>query len=223
MISIAYLLFVGTGIWGINVPVGWGFAIINFVWWIGIGHAGTLISAILLLLQADMAHVDQPLRRSDDAVRGRLRGDIPDPAHWAGPGSRLLAVPVSEHDGRVAAVPQPAHLGRVRGLDLRDRLAAVLVRRTDSRSRDAARSIGIAGRPRHLRRARDGMARLGAPLASLRDGVSAARGTRDAARRLGAHDRELRLRRVGRFPAGTPRSSRRTSWPAPSIRASRWC
>ena len=40
----------GVGIWGINIPVGWGFAIINFVWWIGIGHAGTLISAILLLL-----------------------------------------------------------------------------------------------------------------------------------------------------------------------------
>jgi len=34
------------GIWGINIPVGWGFAIVNFVWWIGIGHAGTLISAI---------------------------------------------------------------------------------------------------------------------------------------------------------------------------------
>ena len=48
--SIAKLLFVGTGIWGLNVPVAWGFAIINLVWWIGIGHAGTLISAILLLL-----------------------------------------------------------------------------------------------------------------------------------------------------------------------------
>ena len=50
MYSIGYLLVVGVGIWGVNVPVGWGFAIINFVWWIGIGHAGTLISAILLLL-----------------------------------------------------------------------------------------------------------------------------------------------------------------------------
>jgi molybdopterin-containing oxidoreductase family membrane subunit len=49
--SIAYLLIVGVGIWGINIPVGWGFAIVNFVWWIGIGHAGTLISAILLLLR----------------------------------------------------------------------------------------------------------------------------------------------------------------------------
>jgi Ni/Fe-hydrogenase subunit HybB-like protein len=44
------ILFVrGVGIWGINIPVGWGFDIINFVWWIGIGHAGTLISAVLLL------------------------------------------------------------------------------------------------------------------------------------------------------------------------------
>jgi Ni/Fe-hydrogenase subunit HybB-like protein len=51
--AISYLLIVGVGIWGINIPVAWGFAIINFVWWIGIGHAGTLISAILLLLHQD--------------------------------------------------------------------------------------------------------------------------------------------------------------------------
>ncbi|HWZ54844.1 MAG TPA: NrfD/PsrC family molybdoenzyme membrane anchor subunit [Verrucomicrobiae bacterium] len=50
-VSVTYLLVAGLGIWGITVPVGWGFAIINFVWWIGIGHAGTLISAILLLLR----------------------------------------------------------------------------------------------------------------------------------------------------------------------------
>ncbi len=52
-ITIGKLLFVGVGIWGINHPVGWGFDIINFVWWIGIGHAGTLISAILLLLRQE--------------------------------------------------------------------------------------------------------------------------------------------------------------------------
>ncbi|HSB68501.1 MAG TPA: NrfD/PsrC family molybdoenzyme membrane anchor subunit [Candidatus Methylomirabilis sp.] len=51
LISVAYLFYRGVGIWGINIPIGWGFAIINFVWWIGIGHAGTLISAILLLLR----------------------------------------------------------------------------------------------------------------------------------------------------------------------------
>ena len=46
-----YLFVKGVGIWGVNIPIGWGFAIVNFVWWIGIGHAGTLISAILLLLR----------------------------------------------------------------------------------------------------------------------------------------------------------------------------
>jgi Ni/Fe-hydrogenase subunit HybB-like protein len=45
------LFFKGVGVWGVNIPIGWGFAIVNFVWWIGIGHAGTLISAILLLLR----------------------------------------------------------------------------------------------------------------------------------------------------------------------------
>ena len=50
-LSITVLLVKGVGIWGINMPVAWGFAIVNFVWWVGIGHAGTLISAILLLLR----------------------------------------------------------------------------------------------------------------------------------------------------------------------------
>ena len=48
---IAYLISAGTGVWGLSHPVMWGWAIINFVWWIGIGHAGTLISAILFLLR----------------------------------------------------------------------------------------------------------------------------------------------------------------------------
>jgi Ni/Fe-hydrogenase subunit HybB-like protein len=51
LFAIGYLVVKGVGIWGIDIPVGWGFAIVNFVWWIGIGHAGTLISAILLLLR----------------------------------------------------------------------------------------------------------------------------------------------------------------------------
>ena len=53
LVSVGYLFLKGIGIWGNNVPVGWAFDIINFVWWIGIGHAGTLISAILLLLKQD--------------------------------------------------------------------------------------------------------------------------------------------------------------------------
>ena len=53
IVALTNLLFTGIGIWGNNVPVGWAFDIINFVWWIGIGHAGTLISAILLLFKQD--------------------------------------------------------------------------------------------------------------------------------------------------------------------------
>jgi molybdopterin-containing oxidoreductase family membrane subunit len=53
MLAVTVLFARGVGIWGINIPVGWGFDIINFVWWIGIGHAGTLISAILLLLRQE--------------------------------------------------------------------------------------------------------------------------------------------------------------------------
>lgn len=49
--AVTILLIYGVGIWGVNIPVGWGFAIANFVWWIGIGHAGTFISAFLLLLR----------------------------------------------------------------------------------------------------------------------------------------------------------------------------
>ena len=50
-IMVAYLFWNGTGVWGLNNPVGWGYAIVNFVFWVGIGHAGTLISAILYLFR----------------------------------------------------------------------------------------------------------------------------------------------------------------------------
>jgi Ni/Fe-hydrogenase subunit HybB-like protein len=53
MVAVTYLFLKGIGIWGNNQPVGWAFDIINFVWWIGIGHAGTLISAILLLFKQE--------------------------------------------------------------------------------------------------------------------------------------------------------------------------
>ncbi len=50
-VQTAWLFWEGIGIWGVNNPVGWGFAIVNFVFWVGIGHAGTLISAILFLFR----------------------------------------------------------------------------------------------------------------------------------------------------------------------------
>lgn len=50
-ITVIYTIVTGIGVWGNNIPVGWAFGIINFVFWVGIGHAGTFISAILLLLE----------------------------------------------------------------------------------------------------------------------------------------------------------------------------
>ena len=52
-VSAGVLFWYGPGIWGNNIPVGWGFPITNYIWWLGIGHAGTLISAMLLMLNED--------------------------------------------------------------------------------------------------------------------------------------------------------------------------
>ena len=51
VLTIVYTIATGIGVWGLNNPVGWGWDITNFVFWIGIGHAGTLISAILYLFR----------------------------------------------------------------------------------------------------------------------------------------------------------------------------
>ena len=137
-IAVCWLFYMGVGIWGINVPVAWGFAIVNFVWWIGIGHAGTLISAILLLHAPEVANEHQPVLRGDDDLRGHVRRHVPAVAH--GPAVvLLLALSVPERRRRLAAVPQPADLGRVRGHDVFHRVAGVLVPRPGSRPRVAAR------------------------------------------------------------------------------------
>lgn len=51
LFTIAWTIYFGTGSWNLNRTIGWGWDITNFVWWVGIGHAGTLISAILLLFR----------------------------------------------------------------------------------------------------------------------------------------------------------------------------
>jgi len=50
VVSVTVLFTRGVGVWGLNIPINWAFAIHNYVWWLGIGHAGTLISALLLLM-----------------------------------------------------------------------------------------------------------------------------------------------------------------------------
>ena len=68
-----YQIATGIGTWGLNRTVGWAFDITNFVFWIGIGHAGTLISAILFLFRQRWRTVGQPLGRGDDDLRRDVR------------------------------------------------------------------------------------------------------------------------------------------------------
>ncbi len=117
---LAYLVFTGIGVWGNNSPVGWAWDITNFVFWIGIGHAGTLISAILFLFRQKLAHLHQPLRRGDDPVRRGLRRHLPAVPHRPSLARHLLAVPRTEPGpAHLAELPQPADVGRLRGQHVR--------------------------------------------------------------------------------------------------------
>ena len=60
--GVTVLMAVGVGVLGINIPVGWGFAITNFVWWIGIGHAGTSDFRVPAADAPEVAHLHQPIR-----------------------------------------------------------------------------------------------------------------------------------------------------------------
>jgi len=97
-------------------PTMWGFDITNFVWWIGIGHAGTLISAILLLLKpAAGATPSNRFAEAHDVVRGGLRGHVPAaaPGPFRGCSTGCSHTPTPWGCSRI--YPQPAGVGRVRG------------------------------------------------------------------------------------------------------------
>ncbi len=76
-LMILYLIITGVGVWGLNNQVDWAWDITNFVFWIGIGHAGTLISAILCLFKQKWADEHQSSGRGDDDFRGHLCRDVP--------------------------------------------------------------------------------------------------------------------------------------------------
>ena len=96
LVSIAYLLYKGLGIWGINQPVSWGWAIVNFVWWVGIGHAGTLISAILLLLRQPWRNSINRFAEAMTIFAVSCAGMFP-LLHIGRPVDGVLPVPLSQH------------------------------------------------------------------------------------------------------------------------------
>ena len=94
VVAATWLFVRGIGIWGIDIPVAWGLAIAEYVWWIALASGGTIVSALFLSDPLAVALGDQPDRRIDDAVRGGLRRHLADPASrpaWF----FLLAVPLS--------------------------------------------------------------------------------------------------------------------------------
>jgi hypothetical protein len=149
MVGVPYLLFEGVGIWGLNNPVGWGWAIINFVWWIGIGHAGTLISAVLLLF------------------RQKWRTSINRAAYGKALVSLLLALALPQFNGYVAAISQPIDVGCICRIDLFDCFPRILVRRFGSRFRQHARPHKKPYRPGYIWNALPRLARFSHPLGTL--------------------------------------------------------
>ena len=129
--TLTYLVTTGIGVWGNNSPVYWAWDITNFVWWIGIGHAGTLISAILFLFRQKWRTAINRFAEAMTvfAVLCALQFPI---FHTGRPWLAALAVSAAEPDVDVAELPQPADVGRVRRLDVRTGFGAVLVCRTDS-------------------------------------------------------------------------------------------
>ena len=89
-----YLFVTGVGIWGVNIPVAWGFAIANCVWWIGIGHAGTFISAVLLLLRQKWRTSINRFAEAMTLFAAGMAGICSRSCTWAGPGSSTGWCPI---------------------------------------------------------------------------------------------------------------------------------
>ncbi len=172
---------------------------------------------------AALAHVGQPGGRSDDAVRRDVRRPLSADPH--GPAVDVLLDAALPERPRFALgeLPVAARLGLLRDQHLFHDLRDLLVRRPHPRPRDRSRPRAGHDALEDLRLPEPWLDRILPHLASLRGGLPAAGRARHAARPLGPHHRQHRLRDRRGARAGTRRSSRRTSSPAPSSRAWRWC
>ncbi len=183
----------GIGIWGINSTIVWGVAIANYVWWIGIGNAGTLISAMLLLTRQPWRGSINRFAEAMTLFAVAIAGIMPI-IHLGPADLCLLARPLSQHDGALAAVAQRAGLGFLGDRQLSAVFDPVLVRQPDSRSRHHARPHADARGTIALWRLRAGLARLGRALAQAADPAYHDGRARRSPGLLGAFDRRPRLR-----------------------------
>ena len=217
----AYLFAKGVGIWGTTIPVGWAFPIVNFVWWIGIGHAGTLISAVLLLLHQKwrtsinrFAEAMTLFAVSCAGLFPLLHLGRPWVFHWLLPYPNTMDLWPNFRSPLVWDVFAVLTYFTVSH--------SVLVRGPDPRPGHAARPGHeplAADRVRHVG---DGLARFGGALAALRDGLSTAGGARHAAGRLGPQHRGNGLRSEHCAGLAHDVLAARTSSPERFSRASPW-
>jgi molybdopterin-containing oxidoreductase family membrane subunit len=165
--SLSYLVVTGIGIWGNNVPIGWAFDITNFVWWIGIGHAGTTHLRDPPAAQTAVANLHQPVRRGDDALRRRVRGHLP-LFHTGRPWLAYWMVP---YPNTMGVWPQfQALIWDVFAVSTYATVSLLFWFVGLSPIWRRATAVNREWEP-WCRHARDGLARIGASLAPLRDGV----------------------------------------------------
>ena len=220
--AIGYLFLRGVGIWGSQCPDRLGIRDRQFClvdWYRTRGNPDICDS---VAAETGLADIHQSLRRGDDAVCGRLRRDVSDPAPRPSV-ALLLAVAVSEHN---ALWPQPRSpliwdvfaVSTYATVSLLFWYVGLIPDVAALRDRATSQSAEI-----RLRHNGAWLARLNASLGALRDGLSAAGRACDTACRFGSHRRQLRLWRSQSCPDGTRRSFRPISSQARSIPASRWC
>ena len=188
-----WLFYKGVGVWGIIIPVAWGFAIVNFVWWIGIGHAGTLISAILLLLKQDWRTSINRFSEAMTLFAVAQAGMFPI-LHLGRPWLGYWLIPYPNSMWLWPQSTKPADLGRIRGHHLFNRLADFLVYRPGAGSGDHARSSQAQWQKFVYGMLGDGLARIGETLGALSNGLPVVRRPGDAAGGFSPHRGQLRFR-----------------------------
>lgn len=135
VMSAVYLISTGVGVWGSNIPVGWAFDITNFVFWIGIGHAGTLISAILFLFRQKWRTSINRFSEAMTIFAVICAWGVP----WYSRGAvlvRLVHVPAAECQLDLPELSFGSSVGLVRRFDVLHDFSFVLVHRSGSRPRD---------------------------------------------------------------------------------------
>ena len=189
-----YTLFTeGIGVFGNNTSVVWGFPIANYVWWIGLGNAGTLISSLLVLTRQSWRATVSRFAEAMTLFAVSIAGLFPI-FHLGRPLYFYWLAPYPDTMRRLAAMAQRARLGLLGDHQLSDFLDRLLVRRRPSRFRDGARPLEWR-MAEDLRSRGAWLARLGQTLAPLPSLADHARGVGDAARLLGPFHRRPRFRR----------------------------